>query len=227
MLVKIVKIMDESPMLNQASVGDFIVEINGEEVVSEQHFSEKLSSLSESEEQITLKIFSMEEERLVDYAHEQGRLGISTVNTMDGRVESLAREMMASDREMKAKENLDVMLTASLDVILTTSMFVENRKIENEVDVIVEECAYGMNIFRDMFASIRDVVGGRSKAVEQVLKDGRKEALAGLRLQAARLGADAVIAVDLDYQELSGGGKNGILLVVASGTAVNLAPVIG
>lgn len=109
-------------------------------------------------------------------------------------------------------------------VILTTSFEVAGREIESEIDMITAECAYGMNIFRDFFAGIRDLVGGRSKAVEKVLRDARTTVFDELRLQAEELGADAVIAVDLDYHELTGGGKGGMLLVVATGTAVRLKP---
>lgn len=108
------------------------------------------------------------------------------------------------------------------DIILTTSMFVAGREIENELEVITAEVVFGMNIFRDFFAGVRDIFGGRSAATQTVLRDARKAALSELRREALMLGAEAVIAIDLDYQELSGGGKNGMLMIVASGTAVRL-----
>ena len=107
-------------------------------------------------------------------------------------------------------------------VILTTSYEVAGREIDSEIDMVTAECAYGMNIFRDFFAGVRDIVGGRSKAVEKVLRDARRTVFDELRQTAEELGADAVIAVDLDYHELTGGGKGGMLLVVATGTAVRL-----
>lgn len=109
------------------------------------------------------------------------------------------------------------------DIILTTAYTVAGRTIEREIDVITAQCAYGMNIFKDFFASIRDLVGGRSKAVEGVLADARVAVLDDLRAEAAAVGADAVIAIDLDINELAGGGKNGMLLVVATGTAVRIS----
>ena len=108
------------------------------------------------------------------------------------------------------------------NIILTTSMFVANHEIDKELDVITAECAFGMNIFRDLFAGVRDIAGGRSNATEKVLQDARVEALNQLRTRAVHKSADAVIAIDLKYVELSGGGKNGMLLVVATGTAVKL-----
>lgn len=109
---------------------------------------------------------------------------------------------------------------ALAEITLTSSMFVANKEIDKELDFIVSECAYGMNIFKDFFASIRDLVGGRSKAVENTLKDAKVTVTNELRSIALRMGSDAVIAVDLKYVELGAGGKNGMLLVVATGTAV-------
>lgn len=105
-------------------------------------------------------------------------------------------------------------------VVLTTGYTVAGVTIEKEIDVISAECVYGMNILKDFFASVRDVVGGRSGATQNVLRDARKIVLDELRSEAAALGADAVIGVDLDYQELNGGQKGGMIMLVASGTAV-------
>lgn len=107
-------------------------------------------------------------------------------------------------------------------VKVTTSYQIANAKIIDEIDIITAEVVYGMNIFKDLFAGVRDIVGGRSESVQKILKDSRKAVLLELRKEALSLGADAVIAVDLDYQELSGGGKNGMIMLVASGTAVLL-----
>lgn len=136
------------------------------------------------------------------------------------------KEKQALENAMKSGEwdgvSDEVKDAASANIILTTSMFVSCRDIDYELDVITYECAYGMNIFRDLFASVRDIVGGRSKAVETVLRDARKVVMHGLREEALNLGADAVIAIDIDYSELSGGGKSGMLVAIATGTAVKL-----
>lgn len=105
-------------------------------------------------------------------------------------------------------------------IILTTET-VTNLEITERLGIISAECVYGMNIFKDIFASVRDVVGGRSSATQNVLKDARKEVLAELRKEAFELAADAVIAVDIDYSEFSGNGKS-MLIVVATGTAVKI-----
>lgn len=108
-------------------------------------------------------------------------------------------------------------------VIITTSYQVAERGIRREIGIISAECAFGMNIFRDMLAGVRDIVGGRSGSVQKLLREARETVLADLAAEAAEIGADAVIAVDLDYHELTGGGKAGMLLVVATGTAVELS----
>ena len=109
------------------------------------------------------------------------------------------------------------------DIILTTSFSIANREIEREIEIVSAECAFGMNIFRDFFASVTDIVGGRSGATQNVLRDARTTALKELKREALMVGADAVIGVDLDYSEFSGQGK-GMLFLVASGTAVKLKP---
>ena len=75
---------------------------------------------------------------------------------------------------------------------------------------------------KPLFAAFRDFFGGRSKAVQDTLRDARRTVLAELRKEALMVGADAVIAIDLDYQEISGGQKHGMLMLVASGTAVKV-----
>jgi uncharacterized protein YbjQ (UPF0145 family) len=82
---------------------------------------------------------------------------------------------------------------------LTTGFQTAAGVVEQELDVITAECVFGMNIFRDLLAGVRDIAGGRSEASQNVLRDVRKEAPKELRLEAARKGADAVIGVHLDY----------------------------
>ena len=91
--------------------------------------------------------------------------------------------------------------------------------METELEIITAECVFGMNVFRDFFAGMTDFFGGRSEASQKVLRDARRNCLQELRLEAIDIGADGVLAVDLDYSEISGKGK-GMLFLVASGTAV-------
>ena len=105
-------------------------------------------------------------------------------------------------------------------MIVTTTDSVEGRNISAYKGIVSGEAIIGANIFRDMFAGIRDIVGGRSGSYEKVLRDAKEAALEDMQEQAAELGADAIVAVDLDYEVL--GKENGMLMVVANGTAVTL-----
>ncbi|MBO6838109.1 MAG: heavy metal-binding domain-containing protein [Alphaproteobacteria bacterium] len=106
-------------------------------------------------------------------------------------------------------------------MIVTTTDSVEGRQITGYKGIVSGEAIIGANIFRDLFASIRDVVGGRSGSYEKVLRDAKEAALEDMQRQAEDLGADAIVAVDLDYEVL--GKENGMLMVVANGTAVTLS----
>ena len=103
-------------------------------------------------------------------------------------------------------------------MILTTTNGVEGRKITDYRGIVVGEAIMGANIVRDLFASITDVVGGRSGAYEAKLQDARDTAMAELEDRAAALGANAVVGVDLDYEVVG----DSMLMVSASGTAVVL-----
>lgn len=105
--------------------------------------------------------------------------------------------------------------------ILTTETTLQGYEITERVEVISAECVFGMSIFRDFFAGITDMVGGRSVATQKVLRDARRTCLEELKKEAISLGADAVIGIDLDYSEFSGGGKS-MLFLVATGTAVRI-----
>lgn len=104
---------------------------------------------------------------------------------------------------------------------LSTADTIANAEIETELDIITAECVLGLAFLHDIFAAVRDVVGGRSKAMQDALRTARKTCLDELRNEAHALRADAVIAIDLDYSEISGQGKS-MLFLVASGTAVRL-----
>ena len=102
--------------------------------------------------------------------------------------------------------------------IMTTTDSVEGREIGEYLGIVSGETVFGANIFRDLFASIRDVVGGRAGGYERVLKDGKQEAIGDMLAEAEALGADAVIGVDLDYESIG----TSMLMVSANGTAVRL-----
>ncbi|MGQ3100130.1 MAG: heavy metal-binding domain-containing protein [Sphingopyxis solisilvae] len=100
----------------------------------------------------------------------------------------------------------------------TTTNTIEGHPAREYLAIVTGEVIVGANLFRDLFASITDIVGGRSGKYEDVLSRARKEAIAEMEAEAAKLGANAVVGVDLDYEVL---GQNGSMLMVsASGTAV-------
>lgn len=103
-------------------------------------------------------------------------------------------------------------------MIVTTTPSIEGKTITQYCGVVAGEAILGANMFKDMFAGIRDLVGGRSATYERELQKAREIALKELQERAADLGANAVVGVDLDYEVLGQG--NGMLMVSASGTAV-------
>lgn len=110
---------------------------------------------------------------------------------------------------------------------VSTSPFLYGQDIAEVVDVVTAECAFGMNVFKDIFMDFRDFFGGRSETVQKAFRDARKVCLTELRKEALVAGGNAVVSVSLAYNEISGGGKMGMLFLVASGTAVKLKPMEG
>lgn len=106
-------------------------------------------------------------------------------------------------------------------MIVTTTPNVDGRKIEAYLGIVAGEAIVGANIFKDLFAGIRDIVGGRSAAYESELRKAREIALQELADNAKQLGANAVVGVDIDYEVVGSGGS--MLMVSASGTAVKLS----
>jgi len=101
-------------------------------------------------------------------------------------------------------------------LIVTTTPNIEGKSIRQYLDVVAGEAIMGANIVRDLFASITDIVGGRSGAYESKLVDARTIAMDEMKEKARRLGANAVVGVDLDYEVI----RDGMLMVSVSGTAV-------
>ena len=104
-------------------------------------------------------------------------------------------------------------------MIKTTTPTVEGRAVTEYLGVVTGEAILGANIVRDLFAGIRDIVGGRAGAYEEELRKAREIAMGELEAEASALGADAVVGIDLDYETV---GQGSMLMVTASGTAVRL-----
>lgn len=105
-------------------------------------------------------------------------------------------------------------------MIISTTPTLEGRPIRDYLGIVTGEVIIGANIFKDLFAGIRDIVGGRSGAYEGALRDARHEAFRELEEEARRMGANAVVGVDIDYEVVGQGGS--MLMVSVSGTAVRL-----
>lgn len=103
-------------------------------------------------------------------------------------------------------------------MLVTTTPIIEGKRIIHYYGIVSGETIIAANVFRDFLAGIRDFVGGRSGAYEEVLRQAKETAIKEMEEQAARLGANAVIGVDLDYETVGGSGS--MLMVTATGTAV-------
>ena len=103
-------------------------------------------------------------------------------------------------------------------MLMSTTAVIEGRPVSRYIGVVTGEAIIGANIFRDVFAAVRDIVGGRSATYEKALSEAREVAMAEMQRRAQELGASAVIGIDVDYEVL--GQNNGMLMVAVSGTAV-------
>jgi len=105
-------------------------------------------------------------------------------------------------------------------MIISTTNTIENKPVQEYLGLVTGETIIGANVFKDFFAGIRDIVGGRSGSYERVLREAKDIAVREMKEEATKLGANAVIGIDLDYETV--GTKGGMLMVTASGTAVKL-----
>lgn len=105
-------------------------------------------------------------------------------------------------------------------MILSTTNTIEGRPIQSYKGIVTAEAIIGANLFKDLFAGIRDIVGGRSGTYERVIEEARQHAMNELQQKAAALGANAIVGIDLDFETIGANGS--MLMVVATGTAVSL-----
>jgi uncharacterized protein YbjQ (UPF0145 family) len=105
-------------------------------------------------------------------------------------------------------------------MLITTTNSIEGKPVQHYVGIVTAQAIIGANIFKDFFAGIRDIVGGRSGTYEKVIEEAKENALEELQQKANRLGANAVIGVDLDFETVGNNGS--MLMVVATGTAVKI-----
>lgn len=107
-------------------------------------------------------------------------------------------------------------------MLVLTTPSVEGYRIKEYHGLVTGEAILGANIFKDLFAGIRDIVGGRSAAYEEELRKAKDIALQEMQAEASSMGANAIIGVDLDYETIQLGQGGGMLMVSASGTAVSI-----
>ncbi len=107
-------------------------------------------------------------------------------------------------------------------MILTTTDVIQGTIVQSYLGIVTAEVVYGSNALRDFFAGIRDIIGGRTGSYEQVFERGQRDALAELEQRAQRLGADAVIGIEIDTGTINIDERGALLLITAVGTAVKL-----
>jgi len=115
---------------------------------------------------------------------------------------------------------LVVILNKLSIMILSTTSTLEGNPIKQYLGVVSAEAIIGANIFKDLFAGLRDIVGGRSGTYERVIEEARRDAMNELSQKAQQMGANAVIGIDLDFETVGSGGS--MLMVIATGTAVRI-----
>lgn len=122
----------------------------------------------------------------------------------------LGRYFRDIDREKRA-----------LNMLVTTAHFVEGRPVKKLIDVVGAQCVFGGGPMKDLFAGVRNLVGGRAASIQDLLSDARREAMIDLKRNAASLDANAIIAINIQHSEIAEGGT--MIMVTATGTAVELA----
>jgi uncharacterized protein YbjQ (UPF0145 family) len=147
---------------------------------------------------------------LVQYGHARRRPTADPARPQGAYVLGFERYAITSRREEQV-------------MLVTTTPSIEGYEIVEYLGLVTGEAILGANIFKDFFAGIRDIVGGRSAAYEQELRKARELAVQEMTAEAERQGANAVVAVDLDYETLQVGQTGGMLMVSVSGTAVRVA----
>lgn len=124
-------------------------------------------------------------------------------------------------RSVNSKRTIE-QYNLSNEVILTTETVIPAEwEIEERLGIVTAEIAFGMNVFRDVFTNVRDIVGGKSISTVKVLKDLKTNAFQDLKMQSLDIGANAIVGVSFNYNEFSGNGR-GMLLLVVTGTAVRI-----
>lgn len=147
------------------------------------------------------------------------------IGFLEGKTDDLGRIcskcIYESPEEVEA-ETKQAALEARIEKILATTEMQPDIAIRERMGIVTAEVAYGMNVFKDLFSSVRNIVGGRSEAVKKTMQDSRDTVLYELKKAAHERGANAVVGVNLSYTQIGDSGWS-MVLVVATGTAVIIA----
>lgn len=205
-------------------VGSVFLRINEKPLFKNEDIEVAKNAALESNNPLTATVFSNGQSKTFEI--QGGSFGILVTDMpLSEMQEQFSRDDYISIRKqidhLKLAVDLGVNPDKLQNIVLTTTPEVPNRRIAEVIDVITAESVFGVNLLQDLFSGLRDIVGGRAKGQQSILREARKVCLEELRMDAASIGADAVVGIDLDYSEISGGNKS-MLILVASGTAVRL-----
>lgn len=156
-----------------------------------------------------------------------GKTGFGFLEVKEGMCPSCRKEAELLESSKTDAEKLEDKieyqrrLQAAESLPITTEAWIGDVE---RLGVVATEVVMGMNIFKDVLANVRDIFGGRSGAVQNTLRDARNAAFEDIKLQAVELGADAIIAVDIDYHSISTGSSVNMMMVAVTGTAVKMKP---
>ena len=185
-------------------VGDWLDEYNGVLLVSSESLS---AAIKKSSGTHTMKV--VRNLQRLEFPIKGGSLGISVE----------PGKMVDIDNEAAVRN--EVILQAAKAIKLSTTPEIAGYIVDETLEIVTAECVFGIGVFNDFLTGMSDFCGGRSDATQDTLRRARRACLNELKIEAVKVGANAVIGVDLDYSEFSGQGKS-MLFLVASGTAVRL-----
>lgn len=198
------------------AIGNTIIEYNDQPI----HTDEELSNA------IRFSKASGKHRQKLGYWHDGKRLTANLSNDPIGIVcsddevsikDAISESQIHKDLSAIPKE---ILRRLSEKIILCTTPTLGSNATVSGHTLITAECVYGVNLFFDLFNSVRDLTGGRSKTMEKLINDAKTELLEELRHKAAVIGADAVLSIEISFSEIDGGGKTGMLMANATGTAV-------
>lgn len=138
---------------------------------------------------------------------------------VEGRCGACAPQQL--DEAISESEQEQITEYSYAKIPIATVNSIGGKQIIATVDVVSAECVFGVNVFRDLFASVRNFVGGRSESYQKVLKNAKETCLSEIRREAFALGANAVVGLQMDYSAISPSGDAGsLVMLVVTGTAV-------